>query len=544
MLRAALYARVSTELQKDEETVQNQLTEIRRVIAEDGNSLLDSCEYIDEGWSGAILERPSLDIMRQDAREKKFDILYVYDKGRLARKYVYQEIVIEELANLDITFKSLHDINGTTPEEQVMGGVMGIFHEYERVKITERFRIGKLNKVRSGKLLGYQAPYGYDYVPIRGKGVDKINGKFVINEEEAEVVKMIFEWIGIECVSIKEVVRRLYDLGVMPKKQKRDTWSTGPIHRMLKNETYIGKHFYYKSESCITSNPMARTQKKYQHRHTMKGSRKIRPREEWLEVKAPRIISDELFNQATAQVKSNGKHSQRCKRNPYLFGSLIQCPCGATRTGEGQNGHFYYRCTDRLLKFPKPRTCFEAGVNVQVLDSLGWNKLVELMTSPKLLKEQLDRYSRENIPKIGQDSQKNELNGVLKLLEEEERRYVKAWGMGTMSEKIYSDQMNSVFRRRKELSDQLTRLDNDKVTELQKVDLNTFVKPFKQFLTNLSYEDKLFTVRKIVDKVIATKEQVTICGMIPIYAVGQEKVGLDAKYRNRRLAERWQINFV
>jgi site-specific DNA recombinase len=112
MLRAALYARVSTELQKDEETVQNQLSEIRQAIKDDGNTLIESCEYIDEGWSGAILERPSLDNMRADAREKKFDILYVYDKGRLARKYVYQEIVIEELTNLEITFKIFHDING------------------------------------------------------------------------------------------------------------------------------------------------------------------------------------------------------------------------------------------------------------------------------------------------------------------------------------------------------------------------------------------------------------------------------------------------
>jgi site-specific DNA recombinase len=546
MLRAALYARVSTELQKDEETVQNQLSEIKRTIAEDGNSLLEGCEYVDEGWSGAILERPNLDIMRQDAREKKFDILYVYDRGRLARKFVYQEIVIEELTGLNITFKSLHDINGVTPEEQLMGSVMGVFHEYERVKITERFRIGKLNKVRSGKLLGYQAPYGYDYIPIKGKGTDKINGRFVINEEEAKVVLMIFEWIGIECVSIKEVIRRLYDLGIQPKKQKRDTWSNGPIHRMLKNETYIGKHFYYKSESVITRNPMAKTQKKYQHRHSLKGSRVTRPRDEWLEVEAPRIISDELFEQAKSQIKSNGKHSQRCKKNPYLFGGLIYCSCGTTRTGEGQNGHFYYRCIDRLLKFPKPRTCFESGVNVQVLDTVGWNKLSELMTDPRRLQEQLDKYVEEKKIQIGQSPKKEEIKRALKVIEEEERRYVKAWGMGTMSETVYTDQMNSVARRRNDLKDQLSRPEEDKIASLRSIDLETFAEPFKQYLSNLPYEDKLFTVRKIVDKVIATKEKVTICGKIPAYAssISVNKVGLDVKHSNRRPSECRQINAI
>jgi site-specific DNA recombinase len=74
MLRAALYARVSTELQKDEKTVENQISEIEAEIKKDGNSLLEGCKYVDEGWSGAILERPELDLMRQDARDKKFDI--------------------------------------------------------------------------------------------------------------------------------------------------------------------------------------------------------------------------------------------------------------------------------------------------------------------------------------------------------------------------------------------------------------------------------------------------------------------------------------
>ncbi len=540
-MRAALYARVSTERQKDEETVQNQLGEIKKAIITDGNSLLEGCEYIDEGWSGAIIERPSLDNLRQDALDKKFDILYVYDRGRLARKFMHQEIVIEELTNLGITFKSLHDINGDSPEERLLGGVMGIFHEYERLKISERFRIGKLNKVRSGKLLGYQAPYGYDYIPIVGHGLSKINGRFEINEEEANVVRMIFEWIAIDCISIKEVIRRLYDQGILPRKQMRESWSTGPIHRLIRNETYVGRHFYYKSESVVTRYPMAKTQKKYQHRHTMKGSRRRRPREEWIEVAAPAIISEELFTQAAAQIKQNGKLSQRFKKNPYLFGGLIQCVCGVNRTGEGRENHYYYRCNDRLMKFPQPRTCFEPGINVQVLDTVGWMKLVELLTNPQLLKDQLQRYVAEKKIQIGKSPKKAELLLALKSIEQEERRYVKAWGIGTMSEAIYIEQMNSVARRRAEISIQLDKPEEDRAEKLLSIDLDSFVEPFKQFLGNLSYEDKLFTVRKIVDKVIATKEQVTICGLIPAYStvVSEQQVVLDAKHWYRRPSQCW-----
>jgi hypothetical protein len=297
-------------------------------------------------------------------------------------------------------------------------------------------------------------------------------------------------------------------MGIPPKKQKRDAWTNGPLHRMLKNETYTGTHHYYKSESVMTKNPMAKTQKEYQHRHSIKGSRKTRPRTEWLAVEVPRIISDELFQKAQAQIKSNGKHSQSCKKNPYLFGGLIQCNCGSNRSGEGQNGHFYYRCNDRLLKFPKPRTCNQPGINVQVLDAVGWAKLCELMTDPTLLQQQLDRYAEENKLLAGQSPKKDELRMQLKALEQEERRYVKAWGKGTMPEAVYTDQMNSVARRRKELTDLLNKPEADKLAQLPEIDLETSVEPFKQYLSNLGYEDKLFTVRKIVDKIIATKETV------------------------------------
>lgn len=120
----------------------------------------------------------------------------------------------------------------------------------------------------------------------------------------------------------------------------------------------------------------------------------------------------------------------------------------------------------------------------------------------------------------------------LKALEQEERRYVKAWGKGTMSEVVYTDQMNSVARRRKELQDLLNKPEEDKLAQLRNIDLESSVKPFKQYLTNLGYEEKLFTVRKIVDKVIATKEQVRICGKIPAYANSQsvQKVGLNAEH--------------
>lgn len=105
-----------------------------------------------------------------------------------------------------------------------------------------------------------------------------------------------------------------------------------------------------------------------------------------------------------------------------------------------------------------------------------------------------------------------------------------------MSEAVYTDQMNSFARRRKELLGMLNKSEADKLAQLREINLETSVDPFKKYLSNLGYEDKLFTVRKIVDIVIETKETVRICGKIPAYATSLtvNKVGLDVEHSDTR----------
>ena len=239
MKRAAYYARVSTARQEQEETIDSQVKEVEERIKQDGNVLLPHLKFVDDGWSGELLARPALDKLRDSARKREFEVLYVYDRGRLARKFAYQELVIEELTDIGIDFITMHDINAITAEEKVMQSMQGVFHEYERVKIAERMRRGKLGKTRDGKLLGYNPPFGYNYVL---KTRDK-NGYFTINEDEADVVGKIFYWFGIKNYSMRSVIKKLYETKIFPRKRKREFWTKGPIIRLLKNESYIGRHY-------------------------------------------------------------------------------------------------------------------------------------------------------------------------------------------------------------------------------------------------------------------------------------------------------------
>ena len=156
---AALYARVSTANQEDEQTIDVQIAEVKERIKADGNILGDENIFLDNGWSGAILQRPALDNMRASAANKSFDVLYVFDRGRLARKYHYQAIVIEELEDKEIQFISLNDRSVENDDDRVMQGVQGLFAEWERTKIAERFRIGRLQRAKTGRLINRQALY-------------------------------------------------------------------------------------------------------------------------------------------------------------------------------------------------------------------------------------------------------------------------------------------------------------------------------------------------------------------------------------------------
>lgn len=558
MKKAAIYMRVSTAHQEEEQTIENQKMEILERIEKDADvALIPDYEYKDEGWSGAIIERPDLDRMRSDARESKFNVLYVYDRGRLSRKFVHQEIILEELRECGIECISLHDINGQTTEEVLMGSVMGIFHEYERVKITERMRIGKVRKVRENKkLLGYNPKYGYDYFPRIKTGPDARDGYFEINEQQAKVVKQIFVWIAAG-VSKHEVKRKLFKMGIPPPKGKRDQWSGGTLDRMVRDTTYIGDHYYNKSESIPTKNPRNPEQK---YRKIAKGSRKQRPKEEWFHIAVPAIISPDLFHKVQVQLEKNKRTNTRNNSvNKYLVAGLIECVCGKARTGDPvSNGSLYYRCTDRLSKYPLPRECCEHGINVPVFDALVWRNIKELLLNPHLVVAQAKR--RQGASPL--QNQLKILRKNLKQLGDEQRRYDKAYGQDVMSERRYKDVMYELNEKYEALLSEISALE-DEMANQKPVTIEQYFDGTIKRVENLSFTEKKAIIKKVITKIVATKQEIKIWGRIPLLATpesgiinnhensifanhleNERKVGLNVEHRYCGFAKCWQINAI
>src|SRR5262249_7538196 len=217
-IRAAFCARVSSEQQAQEPTIGSQVEALTGRAREDGLDVEDSMRFIDEGQSGAVLVRPALERLRDQAAAGLIDRLYVHSPDRLARKYAYQILLVEEFQRCGIEVVFLNHEIGDKPEEHLLLQVQGMIAEYERAKILERSRRGKMHAARNGSVSVFsKAPYGYRYVSKRdGHGV----ARFEVIASEARTVMTVFEWYGREGYSLSQICERLNREGV-PKRSGR-----------------------------------------------------------------------------------------------------------------------------------------------------------------------------------------------------------------------------------------------------------------------------------------------------------------------------------
>lgn len=526
----ALYARVSTGRQEQEETIKNQLLVLREYAEKNGYTIVQ--EYTDDGWSGAILARPSLDQLRQDARKKIWDAVLIYDPDRLSRKYSHQELVRDEFREIGTEIIYITTPTPKNEEDRVLYGVKGIFAEYEREKIKERFRLGKLRKAREGFVLMSTGPYGHTYI---AKTKEK-NGHLEINTDEATVLRRICTWIVNEKLTLRRVVKRLEELGIPPRKSSRGVWNTSTLANLLRNTSLIGEAHFLKSYGTIPEKPL----KEERYKKNKKTSRKIRPEEEWIKIPCPPIIDKETFDRVQVQLRLNFEKAERNRKNEYLLSGKIRCICGSTRTGEGpQKGkHLYYRCSNRVKSFPLPPTCTEKGTNAQIADKLVWNKIVELMSSPELLSKQLNRWlnEREQKPKMELDDVEI-IKRELEKLKQELDRYNKAYGAGLFS-------MEQLREYTKNAHEKISSLESKMAIHKEEIiQTQSFVRPqmleMEQFahaavktLKNLNFKQRKTIVDSVIDKIIGTKTELEVFGYLPI-----QNYGLQTLYRNRRIAK-------
>src|SRR5829696_4422562 len=168
-MRAAIYARVSTERQERQQTIGSQVSALRDWASTHGHVLIEAYVFRDEGFSGSRLDRPALDALRDAVRDAAIDIVAVFSPDRLARRYAYQVLLMEEFRRAGCEVVFLHRPISDDPNDQLLLQIQGAIAEYERAVLAERFRRGKLQKARDGNIISSKVPYGYRYEGRRAR---------------------------------------------------------------------------------------------------------------------------------------------------------------------------------------------------------------------------------------------------------------------------------------------------------------------------------------------------------------------------------------
>ncbi len=520
-LTVALYARVSSEQQADAGTIESQLEALKQRVAQEECLLEPELCFLDDGYSGATLIRPALERLRDMVASGAIDRLYVHSPDRLARKYAYQVLLVDEFSRSGVELVFLNHAVGQTPEDDLLLQVQGMVAEYERAKILERCRRGKLHAARQGSVnvLG-GAPYGYRYI---SKQAGNGQAAYEIESEEARVVRQVFEWVGQDRLSMSEVTRRLKQEGIRTSTGKT-WWDRTTIWGMLKNPAYMGMAAFGKTQAGPWHAPLRPARgTPEQPKHASSSS--DMPPEQWISIPVPAIVSEALFDVVQEQLVENKKRQRQGKRGArYLLQGLLVCKqCGyalygkqvSRKSAKGKTRHYaYYRCigTDGY-RFGGERVCDMKQVRTDMLGQAVWEDVCHLLAHPDRLKEEYQQ--RLSLEPKGEGWQS--LQQIQSLVQKVKRgigRLLDAYTEGLIERPEFEPRIQQARARLAGLEHQAQNQQEEEAqqTELAQVigGLEAFASQVGDGLAQADWHQRRELIRTLVKQVEVGHEEVTI----------------------------------
>jgi site-specific DNA recombinase len=519
-MRAATYARVSTDRQGKEQTIDSQLVALQEWAACNGHELLPHHVYQDEGYSGSRLDRPALDRLRDAAHEGDFDLVAVFSPDRLARKYAYQVLLLEELrkAGCEVVFLQ-HPISDD-PHDQLLLQIQGAVAEYERAVLGERFRRGKLQKAREGHWIGGKAPYGYRYVPRR----DEILGHLVIDEIEAELVRHMYRWLVDERLTIRQILKRLNGGPWRPRSGCK-MWSASVVHHVLSDPVYMGIAYANRYRFVPPKQPRSRGPRSGEN-----TCRQPRPSAEWIPIPVPAIVDADTHRRAEDQLARNAMLSFRHnQRYTYLLRCLLTCrTCGLAMHGvthqatARQDERRYYKCRGKdCIASGRLQPCPQRMAKVAQLDAQVWDHMKQLLSDPERLLDRFESFGRLAVEaEAGNQTEAQKLDAQLRRLQREESRLIDAYQAEVIDLKELGERRLRLSERRRALVEQQQqqmRLQQEAAkAQLVLADLTAFCERVRTRLDLATFEEKQALLQLLVERIVVGDDTLEIHHVIPL----------------------------
>jgi len=518
--QAAVYARVSSERQAQAHTVESQLAALRERVARDGLQLPDELQCIDEGYSGATLVRPALERLRDVVAIGAVDRRYVHSPDRLARKYAYQVLLVDELQHAGVEVIFLNRELGQTPEDELLLQVQGMMAEYERAQILERHRRGKRHAAHAGSVnVLVAAPYGYRYIPKHPGGGQ---ARYEIMAAEAQVVRQMFNWVGHERMTIGDVCRRLSRAGE-PTRTGKSVWDRSTVWGMLRNPAYMGTAAFGKTRQG-PPRPRLRAQRGRPLQPRRATSPVEVPREEWIAIPVPAIVAPEVFAAVEEQLRDNQRHARQYRRGArYLLQGLVSCKgCGYADYGKGishkaakgrPRDYADYRClgTD-AYRFGGERVCHNTQGRTDVLDLAVWHEVRGLLEHPDRLAEEYRRRLHPHAHARGHEL--TTVEGQLNKLRQGLTRLIDSYAEGLIEKREFEPRIMQLRQRVTKLEEHAHQLADEAVlhADLQLIigRLEDFAAKVKDGLEAADWTSQREMIRALVKRVEVDHDQVNV----------------------------------
>lgn len=428
---------------------------------------------------------------------------------------------MEELSACGVEIVFLNHAIGATPEEALLLQMQGMIAEYERAKSMERNRRGKLHGAQRGSVnVLSTAPDGYRYLR---KQIDGRPAQYVIDLTQAATVRQIFQWVGVDRLSIGEVVRRLDAAGIETASGKAH-WERSVVWAMLQNPASMGRAAFAKTQSR-TLLPRVRAQR-HSAETPKKGASTVRTTPaEWIEIPVPALVSEELFLAVQAPLDEN-RHSARQRRRgaAYLLQGLSVCgQCHYAYYGKkvsqsaakGGRQYSYYRClgTD-AYRFGGARICDNPQVRTESLDESVWQQVVSLLSNPQRLKQEYERRLNALVENEQSNADTSALERQRHNLEKAKSRLIDSDAEGVIEKSDFDPKLAQLKVKLQQLDQQidLTRQHRSGQQELFLVinRLEEFAAAVQDRLGTIDFAIKRDIIRALIKRVEIHKDDIVV----------------------------------
>lgn len=460
-MNVGIYARVSTTAQAEKGYSLEEQVEACKKKAKELNATSVKI-YRDSGFSGAYLERPALDDLRDAVSQKLHDCIIVFDIDRLARDTMHLLLLTEEIErNAKLIF--VNSEYAQTPEGKLFFEIRGSFATYERLKIRDRFQRGKRGKLRKGLPISDHNVLGYDWQ----------DANYVVNPAQAEIVRSIFDRYINHLGGIQSLADWLNDKGIPSPRGK--VWSSIAVNRILHRRMYTGEYFSYTH---------------YTKKITATHSEKIkRDSSEWIPMQCPAIIDKETFEKAQEKLHRNKTLKIHETSNISLFANVLYCAdCGRKMPPmtNSKTHRKYYQCYSRILKTP----CRNHVVGVDVLDTMVWDAIKKVCRNETMLKKYVAQYQPKQNDET--DTIKKELDAI-----EQKRNAIMNWFSANLITAEESTTKLQVLKKQEQALQEKLHINKTSIPT------NEIVKDARRKITK---EDKRKFVLQHIQKVIVLRK--------------------------------------